>query len=68
MLKRTLSIRFHNLSLNNKTIIANKLKLSDPNDAHLNDFERFRKVLVRASDQGMSDQLEIEMLAIEESE
>lgn len=49
---RDISVRFFKLSLSQKSAIAGKLNLLESEDMNQPDFERFRRVLIRARERG----------------
>jgi len=63
---RAISIRFFRLNLSQKLGIAGKLELLEEDDTSEPDFERFRRVLIRARERGLIDALdkEIELVAV----
>jgi len=50
---RDLGLRFYHLSFSKKFEIAGSLELLEDDDMRLPDFERFRRVLIRASERGI---------------
>lgn len=58
---RDSSIRFFKLTLSQKSAIAGKLNLMEEEDANQLDFERFRRVFLRARDRGLIEDLEREI-------
>ena len=58
---RDVSIRFFKLTLSQKSAIAGKLNLLEEEDANQPDFERFRRVLIRARDRGLVSALDREV-------
>jgi len=58
---RDISVRFFKLTLSQKSAIAGKLNLLEEEDANQPDFERFRRVFVRARDRGLVGDLEREI-------
>lgn len=56
-LLRDVSIRFFGLNLSQKSAIAGKLDLFEEDDVGQPDFERFRRVLIRARDRGQINEL-----------
>ncbi len=60
---RELSIRFFKLTLSQKSAIAGKLGLLEDEDVNQPDFERFRRVFVRARDRGLITKLAEEVSA-----
>lgn len=50
---RDLGLRFYRLSFSKKLEIAGRLELLEEEDMSLPDFERFRRVFIRASDRGI---------------
>ena len=61
---RNISIRFFRLSLSQKSAIAGKLELLEDEDTGQPDFERFRRVLVRARDRGLISDLDREINSV----
>ena len=61
---RDVSISFFRLSLSQKSAIAGKLELLEDDDAGQPDFERFRRVLIRARDQELIGELDREINSI----
>lgn len=61
---RNISIRFFKLNLSQKSAIANKLGLLEDEDMNQPDFERFRRVLLRAQDRGLTTTLDDEIRTI----
>ncbi len=61
---RNISIRFFRLSLSQKSAIAGKLSLLEDDDTGQPDFERFRRVLIRARDRGLVEDLDREIKAV----
>jgi hypothetical protein len=55
---RDISIRFFKLTLSQKSAIAGKLNLLEEEDANQPDFERFRRVFVRARERGLVNDLD----------
>lgn len=58
---RDISIQFFKLTLSQKSAIAGKLNLLEEEDANQPDFERFRRVFVRARDRGLVGELDREI-------
>ena len=58
---RDISIRFFKLTLSQKSAIAGKLNLLEEEDANQPDFERFRRVFLRARDRGLVNDLDHEV-------
>nr|WP_246395339.1 metallophosphoesterase [Afipia massiliensis] len=58
---RDISVRFFKLTLSQKSAIAGKLNLLEEEDANQPDFERFRRVFVRARDRGLVGDLDREI-------
>jgi 3',5'-cyclic AMP phosphodiesterase CpdA len=58
---RDISIRFFKLTLSQKSAIAGKLNLLEEEDADQPDFERFRRVFLRARERGLVTELEQEV-------
>lgn len=54
---RDLGLRFYRLSFSKKSEIAGQLELLEEEDMHLPDYERFRRVLIRAHERGMLETL-----------
>ncbi len=65
--QREISMRFFKLTLNQKSLIAGRLELFDDEDSKQPDFERFKRVFMRARERGLLDQLECEINAINQS-
>src|SRR5262249_4180667 len=61
---RDISIRFFKLTLSQKSAIAGKLNLLEEEDANQPDFERFRRVFIRARDRGLVSDLDREVKAV----
>lgn len=55
---RALSIRFFKLTLSQRSAIAGKLNLLEEEDANEPDFERFRRVFLRAQARGLLDTID----------
>jgi predicted phosphohydrolase len=60
---REISIRFFKLTLSQKSAIAGKLNLLEEEDSNQPDFERFRRVFLRARDRGLVADLDREVRA-----
>jgi 3',5'-cyclic AMP phosphodiesterase CpdA len=58
---RDISIRFFKLTLSQKSAIAGKLNLLEEEDSSQPDFERFRRVFLRARDRGLVGDLDREV-------
>jgi hypothetical protein len=58
---RDISIRFFKLTLSQKSAIAGKLNLLEEEDANQPDFERFRRVFLRARERGLVNDLDREV-------
>ena len=58
---RDISVRFFKLTLSQKSAIAGKLNLLEEEDANQPDFERFRRVFLRARDRGLVTDLDREV-------
>jgi hypothetical protein len=58
---RDISIRFFKLTLSQKSAIAGKLNLLEEEDANQPDFERFRRVFLRARERGLVSDLDREV-------
>ena len=58
---REISIRFFKLTLSQKSAIAGKLNLLEEEDTNQPDFERFRRVFLRARDRGLVADLDREI-------
>lgn len=54
---RDLGLRFYRLSFSKKSEIAGRLELLENEDMRLPDYERFRRVLIRAYERGILDEL-----------
>ncbi|CNJ35118.1 metallophosphoesterase [Yersinia mollaretii] len=61
---RNISIKFHKLTFSQKSAIAGKLGLLEEEDRDQPDFERFRRVFIRARDRGQIEELEKEIRAV----
>jgi len=64
---RDISVRFFKLTLSQKSSIAGKLDLLEEQDLNQPDFERFRRVFIRARDRGLLEDLDREIQAAMES-
>jgi hypothetical protein len=60
---RNISVRFYKLTLSQKSAIAGKLELLEEEDLNQPDFERFRRVFLRARDRGLIEALDKEVNA-----
>lgn len=60
---REISLRFFKLTLSQKVAIAGKLRLLENEDVNTPDFERFRRVFLRARERGLVDELDREVRA-----
>jgi hypothetical protein len=60
---RDISVRFFRLSLSKKSLVAGKLGLLEDEDVNQPDFERFRRVFLRARERGLIEQLDKEVRA-----
>jgi len=60
---RDISLRFFKLTLSQKSAIAGKLGLLEDEDVNQPDFERFRRVFLRAQDRGLVQRLDEEVKA-----
>lgn len=60
---RNISVRFFKLTLSQKSAIAGKLGLIEDEDLNQPDFERFRRVFLRARDRGLIEALDKEISA-----
>ena len=58
---RSLSIRFFGLTASQRSLVAGKLDLVDEQDKDLPEFERTRKILLRAKDKSLLATLASEM-------
>jgi hypothetical protein len=58
---RDISIRFFKLTLSQKWAIAGKLNLLEDEDVNQPDFERFRRVFLRARERGLVIDLDREV-------
>ena len=58
---RDISVRFFKLTLSQKAAIAGKLNLLEEEDVNQPDFERFRRVFIRARDRGLVSELDQEV-------
>lgn len=63
---RDLGLRFYRLSFSKKSEIAGRLSLLEDDDMAQPDFERFRRVFLRANDRGMLQQLSDAVRAAEQ--
>lgn len=61
---RDISVRFFKLSLSQKSAIAGRLGLLEEEDVNQPDFERFRRVFLRAKDRGLVEELDREVRAV----
>lgn len=61
---RNISVRFFKLTLSQKSAIAGKLGLLENEDLNQPDFERFRRVFVRARDRNLIEALDREVSAV----
>lgn len=61
---RDISILFFKLSMSQKSAIAGKLSLLEDEDVNQPDFERFRRVFIRARERGLIDKLDSEIKQI----
>lgn len=61
---RDISVRFFKLSLSQKSAIAGRLGLLEEEDVNQPDFERFRRVFLRARDRGLVEELDREVKAV----
>lgn len=62
---RDISVRFFKLTLSQKSAIAGKLGLLEDEDVNQPDFERFRRIFVRARERNLIERLENEITTIE---
>jgi hypothetical protein len=62
---RDLSVRFYKLTLSQKAAIAGKLELLEEEDIDQPDFERFRRVFLRAVERGLIQRLSEEVSELE---
>ena len=60
---RDINIRFFKLTLSQKSEIAGRLGLLEDEDINLPDFERFRRVFLRARERGLVAELDREVSA-----
>lgn len=60
---RDISVRFFKLTLSQKSAIAGKLNLLEEEDGNQPDFERFRRVFIRARERGLVERLNEEVEA-----
>lgn len=65
---RDISVRFFKLTLSQKSAIAGKLGLLEEEDVNQPDFERYRRVFLRARDRGLVEELDREVSAASASE
>jgi hypothetical protein len=61
---REISVRFFKLTVSQRAAIAGKLNLLEQADANQPDFERFRRVLLRAIERGVVEELDREVQAV----
>jgi hypothetical protein len=61
---RSISVRFFKLTLSQKSAIAGKLGLLENEDLNQPDFERFRRVFIRARDRNLIEALDREVSAV----
>jgi len=61
---RNISIRFFKLTLSQKSEISGKLGLIEDEDINQPDFERFRRVFLRAHERGLVEALDTEINAV----
>ncbi|HDR8996991.1 TPA: hypothetical protein QDB01_002920 [Burkholderia vietnamiensis] len=64
---RDISVRFFKLTLSQRSAIAGKLDLLEEEDINQPDFERFRRVLLRAKERGLMEELDAEVKAAQTS-
>ncbi|KWE98068.1 hypothetical protein WL81_01970 [Burkholderia ubonensis] len=64
---RDISVRFFKLTLSQRSAIAGKLDLLEEEDINQPDFERFRRVLLRAKERGLMEELDREVKAAQTS-
>jgi 3',5'-cyclic AMP phosphodiesterase CpdA len=60
---RNISVRFFKLTFSQKSAIAGKLELLEDEDLNQPDFERYRRVFLRARDRGLIEALDQEVSA-----
>lgn len=63
---RDLGLRFYRLSFSKKLEIAGRLELLEEEDMHSPDYERFRRVLFRASERGRVREFDLAVTAAEQ--
>ena len=63
---RDLGLRFYQLSFSKKSEISGRLSLLEEDDMAQPDFERFRRVFLRANERGMLQQLNDAVRAAEQ--
>jgi hypothetical protein len=61
---REVAINYSQLTVSDKTRIAKKLGLFELEDNNYPDFEKYRRVLTRAKDQGLIEKLSQEIEAL----
>jgi hypothetical protein len=64
---RDISVRFFKLTLSQKSAIAGKLELIEEEDANQPDFERFRRIFIRARQRDKVEQLDAEVRAVQQA-
>ncbi len=65
---REISIRFFKLTLSQKSAIAGKLGLIEEDDINQPDFERFRRVFIRARERGLIEVLDSEITSMNQKQ
>ena len=63
---RDINIRFFKLTFSQKSEVAGRLGLLEDEDVNLPDFERFRRVFVRARERDLVEALDREITAVAE--
>ena len=62
---RDISLRFSKLTLSQKSAIAGKLGLLEEEDVDQPDFERFRRIMIRARERNLVQDLEREIIGVQ---
>lgn len=63
---RNLALRFYKLSFSKKSEIVGRLDLLEDEDMHSPDFERFRRVFIRANERGLLNALDNAITEVEQ--
>ena len=63
---KDITLRFFKLTFSQKSEVAGRLGLLEDEDVHLPDFERFRRVVVRARERNLVEALDREITAVAE--